>query len=97
MLEGDAANTEVMTVSMSILSLEADVAASLQVLASQRGNITIPKAIAHIQQVLQVLYHVVSSLVSDTAHKVIVMIQAVHNTTQAMEPIKMSNPIKALK
>ena len=85
-VEDDAVvTTEVVTVPMSTSSLAADAAAALQALASQTSDMTAPEAIAHIQQVLQVPYHVVSSLVSEVAHEVIVMAQAVQNTTQAME------------
>ena len=69
----------------------ADAAAALQALASQASGMSAPDAIAHLQQMLQVPSHVVSSLVNEVASEVIGMAHAVQNATQAVESMMDDN------
>ena len=79
-------NTEMMTVPISTSSLKADVAVAHQAFASHTSNMTAPpKAITHIQQLFQIPYHVLSSLIHEVIHEVIFIARAVKNTTPAME------------
>ena len=85
MVEGDAVNTVVVTVPMSTSSLAAGFTAAFQSPASCTGNMTAPEAIANIQQLLKDQYYVVSSIIGEAAHEVILIAQSMKNTAQAME------------
>ncbi len=73
--------------STSSSTVDAAAAAALQALASQTSGMSTPDAIAHLQQMLQVPSHLVSSLVNEVASEVIVMAQAVQNSAQAIESL----------
>ena len=91
-VEGAAVITEVVTIPMSTLSLEAYALSALRALASQTDNMTTSEAMAHIEDVLQIPHHITAQAVMDMelmiedAHEVIaVAVPAVQNTTPAIE------------